>query len=71
MKIKEVCPFRRAFFSLNSNYVKGVYENMMIFIWKAGWTYRDIYNMPIGKRNWLFDTFAEINEKAMTPPEEE
>ena len=71
MKTKGVCLFRQAFFSLNSNYIKGIYENMMILIWKAGWTYGDIYNMPIIKRDWLFNTFISINERMSPKPEEE
>lgn len=57
---KEVCPFRQAFFSLTSNYMESVYENIMILIWKAGWNYSNLYNMPINKRNWMFEKFEAL-----------
>ena len=71
MRKREPCRFRQAFFSLNSNYIQHTYENMMILIWRGGWNYSDLYNMSITKRNWLFDTFASLNQQRQEPSEEE
>jgi hypothetical protein len=63
---KGVCLSRRTFFSLNSNYIQRVYENMMIMVSK-GWSYTEITNMPITKRDWIFTLFEEV----FKPDEEE
>ena len=68
---KEVCPFRRAFFSLTSNYMESLYENIMVLIWKGGWNYSDLYKMPVKKRNWIFDKFASLTKEVSDSLEEE
>tara|TARA_R110000824_G_scaffold44807_5_gene130113 strand:+ start:538 stop:702 length:165 start_codon:yes stop_codon:yes gene_type:complete len=40
--------------------MESVYENIMILIWKAGWNYSNLYNMPINKRNWMFEKFEAL-----------
>jgi hypothetical protein len=66
---KGVCPFRRTFFSLNSNYIQTLYENIMVLISNTGWRYSEIMTLPIKKRNWVFDLFVSLKEDE-TPEEE-
>lgn len=59
---KEVCPSRQAFFTLESSYITAVYDGIINLIRHAGWTYRDLYSMPISKRNWIFKRIVELNK---------
>ena len=65
--MKEVCLSRRAFFSLNSNYIENVYDGFLFMISRGGWNYKDLYELPVSKRDWLLERYIEINK----PKEEE
>ena len=61
--MKGVCLFRRAFFSLNSNYLQDVYDSFIILIAKGGWNYNELYNLSVSKRDWIFGRFVEVNKQ--------
>jgi len=33
-----------------------------VLLSNGGWTYSDIYAMPISKRNWIFRKFVQLNK---------
>lgn len=39
----------------------------MTLISSGGWTYKDIYDLAVSKRDWIFNKFIELN----TPKEED
>tara|TARA_R100000908_G_scaffold4897_1_gene2106 strand:+ start:605 stop:733 length:129 start_codon:yes stop_codon:yes gene_type:complete len=41
----------------------------MVFITKTGWTYTEIFQFPIKKRNWLLEMYKEMIEE--DKPEQE
>jgi hypothetical protein len=61
--MKEVCLSRRAFFSLNSNYLQDVYDSFIVLISKGGWNYNELYNLSVSKRDWIFGRFVELNKQ--------
>ena len=34
---------------------------------QGGWSYKDLYQMPVSKRSWIFKRYVTLN----TPKEEE
>ena len=41
-----------------------LYDNIISFISSGGWTYKDVYELPISKRNWIFQRFYHIMKTA-------
>lgn len=60
MLMKGVCLSRRAFFSLNSNYLQEIYDSFIVLMSRGGWSYKDLYALPISKRDWIISRFVEM-----------
>jgi hypothetical protein len=43
----------RTFFGLNGKYMESVYEQFFILKHFGGWSFIEMYNLPIGLRNWF------------------
>jgi hypothetical protein len=55
--------FRRNFFGLSEDYIRAVYDQMFNFKYYGGWSFIEIYNLPIGLRNWFTERLLkEIKE---------
>ncbi len=67
---KGVCLSRRTFFSLNSNYIEDLYTNITAIVSQTGWSYKDLFNLPIKKRNWIFQLIFKLDQQANEDGEE-
>ena len=47
------CPLLWNFFGLDHNYQKSLYEQMFALKYNGNWSFIEIYNLPIGLRNWF------------------
>tara|TARA_B100000161_G_C33307235_1_gene305541 strand:+ start:119 stop:373 length:255 start_codon:yes stop_codon:yes gene_type:complete len=47
------CPSGRTFFGLNDKYMESVYEQFFALKHFGGWSFIEMYNLPIGLRNWF------------------
>ena len=45
----------RAFFGLNSDYMKAVYEQFFYMKYISNWSLAELYSLPIGLRNWFVE----------------
>jgi hypothetical protein len=62
--LRERCPSRWASFGLNSEYVKEITYEQIVFLQHHGkFTFTEAYNLPIGLRNWFVDKNVDIIEK--------
>jgi hypothetical protein len=43
----------RISFGLNNEYIENVYEQFFFLQYKGGWSLSEIYNLPVGLRNWF------------------
>jgi len=61
------CPSGQTFFGLSDKYLENVYEQIFLLKYHGGWSFIEIYNLPIGLRRWfltrLEKQFAEENEQ--------
>ena len=51
------------FFGLTDEYIEQVYEQFFILKHHGGWSLYELYNLPIGLRNWFFERTIEEFEK--------
>ena len=51
------------FFGLTHEYIEQIYEQFFILKHHGGWSLFELYNLPIGLRNWFFDRTVEEFEK--------
>ena len=63
MKIKWRFRFRRNFFGLSHEYVQSVYEQFFYMKYYGGWSLFELYNLPIGLRNWYFKKLISHKEQ--------
>ena len=54
---------RRSFFGLTSDYIKSVYEQMFFMNYMGKWSIMELYNLPIGLRQWFVERTIEQKEK--------
>lgn len=52
----------RAFFGLTSDYIKDVYEQMFFMNYVGNWSITELYNLPIGLRNWFVERTLKQKE---------
>ena len=45
----------QAFFGLTSKYMEAVYETFFLLKHFGGWSFIEVYNLPIGLRNWFVE----------------
>lgn len=53
----------RGFFGLSSNYIKDVYEQMFFMNYIGNWSLTELYNLPVGLRQWFVDRTIEQKKK--------
>jgi hypothetical protein len=53
----------RTFFGLNDEYIEQVYEQFFILKHHGGWSLFELYNLPVGLRNWFFQRLLDEYEK--------
>jgi hypothetical protein len=59
------CPLLRNFFGLSEEYQKSLYEQLFLLQYYGGWSFIELYNLPVGLRNWYMDRLAkEIKQEA-------
>jgi hypothetical protein len=46
------CRFQRISFGLTNNYIENVYEQFFFLQYNGGWSLTEIYNLPVGLREW-------------------
>jgi len=51
------------FFGLTSEYVEQVYEQFFVLKHHGGWSLYELYNLPVGLRNWFFERMIQEFEK--------
>jgi hypothetical protein len=68
--IREVCRSWQTFFGQNYKfieipveYMNAVYEKFYYMKTYMGWSFEEIYMLPIPLRNWFFDKWIEDNNK--------
>jgi len=47
------CRSRRTFFGLTDEYNEGIYEQIFFLKYNAGWSFSEVYSLPVGLRNWF------------------
>ena len=65
------CLSGQTFFGLTDNYMEAVYEQFFLLKHHGGWSFMEIYNLPVGLRIWFlqrlekqFDDEAKAVKKA-------
>ena len=53
----------RTFFGLTVDYIENVYEQFFILKHYGGWSLFELYNLPIGLRNWFMKRTVREYEK--------
>ena len=51
------------FFGLNDEYMQQVYEAFFILKHYGGWSLYEMYNLPVGLRNWFLERTIEEYKK--------
>jgi|TARA_B100001093_G_C26798165_1_gene1002142 hypothetical protein len=51
------------FFGLTSEYVEQMYEQFFVLKHHGGWSLYELYNLPVGLRNWFFERMIQEFEK--------
>ena len=52
----------RSFFGLTPDYIKSVYEQMFFMNYVGNWSITELYNLPVGLRNWFVERTLEQKE---------
>jgi hypothetical protein len=58
-----ICLFQPTFFGLTNAYVKDVYEQIFLLKYHGGWSFTEVYNLPIALREWFVKRLSEQFEK--------
>lgn len=53
------CRSRKNFFGLSDDYSKAIYEQIFSLKYHGGWSFTELYNLPIGLRNWFAERLAK------------
>jgi hypothetical protein len=53
----------RAFFGLTSEYMLAVYEQFFYMKYVSNWSLVELYNLPVGLRNWFVERTIKQKEK--------
>ena len=51
------------FFGLTTEYIKDIYEVIFLLKYYGGWSFTEVYNLPIGLRKWFFERLVKEKEK--------
>lgn len=53
------------FFGLNSDYIQNVYEEIFFLKHHGGWSFIEVYNLPIQIRRWFIErTHKQFKDEA-------
>ena len=52
-----------SFFGLSPEYTETVYETFFILKHYGGWSLSELYNLPVGLRNWFLERTMQEYEK--------
>ena len=52
----------RAFFGLNSSYMKDVYEQFFFMKYTGNWSLAELYSLPLGLRRWFVERTIKQKE---------
>jgi len=52
------CRLLKTFFGLSDKYIESVYEQFFALKHFGGWSFIEMYNLPIGLRNWFVERLA-------------
>ena len=73
--MKSIFLFPQTFFGLNDQYVENVYEELFYLKHYGGWSFIEVYNLPIQLREWWvkrlikqFEAEAEEIKKSRNKP---
>jgi len=47
------CPSGQTFFGLTDKYVEAIYEQFFLLKHHGGWSFIEVYNLPVGLRLWF------------------
>lgn len=53
----------RAFFGLSDKYMESVYEQFFSLKYHGGWSLIELYNLPVGLRDWFTEKLSRQFEK--------
>ena len=53
----------RTFFGLTDDYMENVYETFFVLKHHGGWSLYELYNLPIGLRNWWLERTMKEYER--------
>ncbi len=53
----------RDFFGLNSKYSELLYEQIFLMKHYGGWSFTEVYNLPVGLRNWFYERLVRQFEE--------
>lgn len=59
MNKKWRCRLLRHFFGLSDRYIQSVYEQIFQMKYHGGWSFFELYNLPITIRNWFYNRLVE------------
>ena len=53
----------RSFFGLGSEYSEQLYEQIFLMKHYGGWSFIEVYNLPVGLRNWFYERLVKQYEE--------
>ena len=53
----------RSFFGLNLNHIREIHKQFFYMKYYGGWSLFELYNLPIGLRNWYFEMLSTHKEE--------
>ena len=53
----------RIFFGLTDKYMETVYEQFFLLKHFGGWSFIEVYNLPVGLRNWFYERLVKQYEE--------
>ena len=53
------CPLLWTFFGLDDKYIKNVYDQIFVLKYHGGWSFTEVYNLPVMIRLWFIDRLTK------------
>ena len=65
MKKRWQCPLELGFFGLGSEYRPVLYDQLfdLMYYGKMGWTWTELYNLPVWVRRYYYLKLADVRKK--------
>jgi len=64
------CRLERSFFGLSDKYSEQLYEQIFLMKHYGGWSFIEVYNLPIGLRHWFYERLVKQYEEENKAAEE-